>query len=313
MASLASRLSLRQLRYFAAVVEAHSFTAAAASLHVAQPALSRQIGQLEAGLGEPLLLRGAGGVQATAAGRRLYQLARETLERIDGAEAELKGRARQPRGRVSVALPSLCGIQFVAELVRSCQARLPEVELQVIDGLAPRTGHALETGMADFGIVPNADELGGVQAEALFREQLFLVRSRQGRRRYAPEVGLAELAQVPLVLGPHATHMRRSVEGAARTAGLGLDVRYEQHSTSTIASFVLAGVAATISNSPALVDHFAPDAVAVQRIVRPHLWRTISIAHPSVRPLNHAASAVYAVVRELALARVADKSWRADV
>ena len=63
----------RQLRYFCEIAEAGSFTAAAARLRVAQPALSRQIASLERDLGAPVFLRGPGGIKLTSHGEILLR------------------------------------------------------------------------------------------------------------------------------------------------------------------------------------------------------------------------------------------------
>jgi len=66
-------MELRQLRYFVAVVNSGSLTRAASLVHIVQPALSQQMGQLEQELGVQLLQRSVRGVQATLAGQALYR------------------------------------------------------------------------------------------------------------------------------------------------------------------------------------------------------------------------------------------------
>lgn len=301
------------MRYFVCVVEQRGFTAAGAVLHVAQPALSRQIAQLEETLGEQLLVRQPEGVQPTEAGRRLYDLARDVLERVNGAESEVRGLDRAPQGRVTVALPATCGTALLAELISVCKERLPLVDLQIWDGISTHTGHVLESGMVDFGVVPNADEVSGVTVQELFREQLFLIRSHDGRTREPTEIALSDIAAIPLVLGPRAMHLRRCFERAAQETGICLDVRYEQKTVNTIAGFVRAGLAATVSNWPSFVELFPVGGVIAQRIVAPELSRTISIAYPSARPLNHAARVTYELTRSLILMRVSDGTWRGEL
>jgi len=314
MASLESTLSLRQLRYFVCVVEQRGFTAASAVLHVAQPSLSRQIAQLEESLGEQLLLRGPEGVLPTEAGRRFYDLARDVLDRVNGAGAELKGIDREPQGRVAAAMPTTCGTQLLTDLIKICKQRMPLVDLQVQDGISSHTGPVLETGMVDFGVVPNADEIAGIVAEDLLREQLFLVRSHDGGGTRVPsEIALAEIAGMPLVVVPRTLHLRRHLERAAQEAGVLLDLRYEQRTANTVAGFVRAGLAATVTNWPSYMELFPAGSAIAQRIVSPPLSRTISMAYPSSRPLNHAARATYELVRELILARVRDGSWRGEL
>lgn len=310
---LESRITLRQLRYFVDVVEQRGFTAAARVLHIAQPALSRQIAQLEDDLGQRLLLRQTDGVLPTDAGLRLYDLARIVLERINGATEEVRGQQTEPQGRVSVALPTTGGTDLITELVTVCAAELPKVSLQVIDGVSTQTGHVLESAMVDFGVVPNADEVPGIEAESLFHEHLYLVRRADSQLGVQPaEIPFAQAVATPLVLGPRSMHLRRHVERQATALGLTVNLAHEQRSASTIAGFVRAGLAGTVTNWPSMREFFPDGHVIAQRIVQPDLQRTIAIAHAAARPLNRAASATYAVLKRLLLARVGDGRWRGE-
>lgn len=309
---LESRISLRQLRYFIDVVEQRGFTAAARVLHVAQPALSRQIAQLEDDLGERLLVRQSDGVQPTEAGLRLYDLARAVLERVNGAGEAVRGQPSEPQGRVSVALPTTGGTDLITELVRVCAVECPKVALQVIDGLSTQTGHVLESGMVDFGVVPNADEVPGIESEPLFHEHLFLVRRAEGGGVQPADIPFALAAATPLVLGPRTMHLRRYLEQQATAAGLVLNLAHEQRSANTIAGFVRAGLGATVTNWPSMREFFPDGHAIAQRIVQPELTRTIAIGHAAARPLNRAAQATYAVLRRLLLERVRDGRWRGD-
>ena len=76
-------MQFRQLRYFVKIVEAGSFSRAASVVHIAQPALSQQIAELEERLGVALLQRSARGVRPTAAGDVLYKEASAILHQPD--------------------------------------------------------------------------------------------------------------------------------------------------------------------------------------------------------------------------------------
>src|ERR1700754_1214901 len=76
-------MQFRQLRYFVKIVEAGSFSRAATVVHVAQPALSQQVAELEERLGVTLLQRSARGVLPTAAGEILYKEASALLHQLD--------------------------------------------------------------------------------------------------------------------------------------------------------------------------------------------------------------------------------------
>jgi len=101
-------MELRHLRYFVAVCEALNFTKAAAQLRIAQPALSRQVQDLEDEIGVDLLKRSPRGVTITAEGKLFLEEAREVLKRTDESVEKVRALARVedppvPSGGVSLA------------------------------------------------------------------------------------------------------------------------------------------------------------------------------------------------------------------
>src|SRR4051794_26908742 len=99
-------MELRHLRYFAAVAAHGSFNRAAGTLHLTQPALSRQVKDLEDELGVRLLARGKNAVTLTEAGEIFYEDARDLLVRADKAMHRVRGEGRNEVLRVGYA-PSL--------------------------------------------------------------------------------------------------------------------------------------------------------------------------------------------------------------
>jgi DNA-binding transcriptional LysR family regulator len=97
-------LQLRHLRYFVKIVEAGSFSRAAATIHVAQPGLSQQIAELEEELGVALLQRHARGISPTAAGEVLYREAVVILRQIE----QLPGIVIRPAASLTALWRSAC-------------------------------------------------------------------------------------------------------------------------------------------------------------------------------------------------------------
>src|ERR1700758_3933756 len=95
-------MQFRQLRYFVKIVEAGSFSKAASVVHVAQPALSQQVAELEERLGVSLLLRSARGVRPTAAGEILYKEASVILHQLDQLPSVVRSSAGEPEGIVNL-------------------------------------------------------------------------------------------------------------------------------------------------------------------------------------------------------------------
>src|ERR1043165_9274650 len=95
-------MELRHLRYFIAVAEAENVSRAALKLHVSQPALSRQVRDLEDELGFPLFERSAKSVRLPDAGRAFLDEARAVLQRADAAVNAARTIALGGRGELHV-------------------------------------------------------------------------------------------------------------------------------------------------------------------------------------------------------------------
>src|SRR5277367_5436205 len=111
--SYAGHMQFRQLRYFVKIVDAGSFSRAASIVHVAQPALSQQIAELEERLGVMLLQRSARGVRPTAAGEILYREASAILKQLEQLPGIVRSSDGVAQGTVCVGLASLLGPALV--------------------------------------------------------------------------------------------------------------------------------------------------------------------------------------------------------
>ena len=128
-------MELRHLRYFAAVAAHGSFSRAANNLHLTQPALSRQVKDLEDELGVPLLTRGTNAVTLTDAGELFYEEARDLLARADQAVQRVRGEGRNESLRVGYGPSLTSGI--MPRAIEQFQTAVPRVRLELED-LTPR-------------------------------------------------------------------------------------------------------------------------------------------------------------------------------
>lgn len=301
-------MTFKQLRYLIAIAEAGSFSAAARRAFIAQPALSRQIGLLESELEIQLLERQHDGVALTDAGRRLYEVARSVVQKLDSVKDELASTRGDPKGHVAISIPATASALLLPQIIARAAEKFPSINLTVWDGLTREGGQAIELGKVDFGVVPNAEELEHVAAEPVFTEDLYWV--GQASESEGP-ISLAEAGATRLVMAPRTLHLRRRIEQAAMEAGVVLNVVYEQQSAPGIASLVRGGLAATISNWPPLEGHFEP--TAARLIVEPRITRTVSIAHSVHKPLSFAASCMRELVHGLLLEAVREGRWRGSL
>ena len=126
-------MELRQLRYFAAVAEAGSLTAAAAQLHMSQPPLSVAIAKLEADLGVALLVRTPRGVEPTSAGRYLLDASSRVLGDVDDIVSALRRFGSGVAGSITMAAVPVLMWHRIPRLLRAHAAEAPEVEVRLVD------------------------------------------------------------------------------------------------------------------------------------------------------------------------------------
>jgi len=149
-------MELRHLRYFAAVAAHGSFSRAAQNLHLTQPALSRQVKDLEEELGVPLLRRGSNAITLTEAGEVFYEEAREILARADQAVQRVRGEAKSEMLRVGYGPSLTAGI--LPRALERFQAAVPRVCIELED-LAPREiADKVAEGRLDLVIAPASIE-----------------------------------------------------------------------------------------------------------------------------------------------------------
>ena len=146
-------MELRHLRYFAAVAAHGSFNRAAQNLHLTQPALSRQVKDLEDELGVRLLVRGKNAVTLTDAGEVFYEEARDLLARADKAVQRVRGDGRSEVLRVGYAPSVTTGIMSGA--LEKFQATTPGVRIELSDLSSREMNELGNAGQLDLLITPD--------------------------------------------------------------------------------------------------------------------------------------------------------------
>lgn len=144
-------MELRVLQYFLAVVREENITRAAESLHVTQPTLSRQIGQLEEELGVRLFTRGRH-LKLTEAGVILRRRAEEVTALMDKVENELKENS-EIGGIISIGSGGLMALHDLGTAMDGFKKKYPNVQYRLYTNSAEYVKERLEQGILDFGIL----------------------------------------------------------------------------------------------------------------------------------------------------------------
>lgn len=192
-------MDLRRLSYFVAVAEERNIGRAAQRLNISQPPLTRQIQQLEAEIGSPLLVRGRRGVETTAAGQVLLEDAKMLLKFAERARLRSRFAGDGQLGRLDIgvigsnilALPGLLG-------------RFRESHPQVIISIQSMTKDAqilaLQERRITAGFNLRGSPLADIESEVMCTEPLLLAVSAGSKFVRKPRLRLADLTDEPMVL-----------------------------------------------------------------------------------------------------------------
>ncbi len=195
-------MELRHLRYFVAVAEMENVSRAALKLHVSQPALSRQIRDLEDEIGFSLLERTAKSVRLTDAGRKFLDDARVLLQNADEAIKKARAVATAEPTELHVGYSPTPTAEILPKILRAFQRAMPNVHVRLHDWSNNAIRDGLRDGRLQLGlIVPpsKASSMRDLRYEELFHERVCVAVAPQhpfARRRAIP---LTEVAAEPLI------------------------------------------------------------------------------------------------------------------
>ncbi|MBR1222451.1 transcriptional regulator CynR [Bradyrhizobium sp. U87765 SZCCT0131] len=237
---------LRHIRYLKAVADLGSFTRAAQTLHVSQPALSQQIKELELRLGAQLLDRSGRRVRPTDLGRAYLERVGRALRELDEGARALRDVEDLSAGTVRLGITPTVGTYLIGPVSRRFRASYPNIMLSITVSSHEEFEPALMDDKIDLGIgfadLPSDD----IEVIALHEERFVLIVSakRGGARRSV--VSAANVANMPMALLTPTFSIRRMVDRYFREQGFQANVVVEANSVSTLIDLVRSTDLATI-------------------------------------------------------------------
>src|SRR5712672_2771447 len=195
-------VELRHLRYFVAVAEMENVSRAALKLHVSQPALSRQIRDLEDEIGFCLLERTAKSVRLTDAGRAFLDDARALLQSAGDAVTNARAVASAEPTELHVGYSPTPTAEILPKTLRGFQRAMPKVHVRLHDWSSKTILEGVRDGRLQLGLItrsPKTSALHDVRFEELLCQRVCVAVAPQhpfGRRRAIP---LTEVAAEPLI------------------------------------------------------------------------------------------------------------------
>ncbi len=253
---------LRHLVYFREVARQLHFRKAAEALAVAQPALSRQIAQLETALGVPLFIRSRRRVELTAAGKALLERTDPVLRTLNGLPGELRALAGGETGHLKVAFTGLAMATVLPGILREFHRKFPGIRLELGESPTAVQLGALQTGELACGFFHPDAATPGLKTRLLLREKNGVLLPADHPLATQPVLKLRELASTPFVLFPRAHNpgFYDRMLAAFSRAGVTPRIAEEVWPRANGVGFVRAGVGATFM-CPSEARHLPPEVV----------------------------------------------------
>jgi LysR family cyn operon transcriptional activator len=197
-------IELRHLRYFVAIVEAGSFTRAAALIGLRQPTLSHQIRQLEKMLGSSVFHRTRRFCRLTAAGEMLLPAARRILSNMDDVRRSLDDLSGLSRGSLSVAVLPVLSASVLPPALSQFHTEHPGIRARISEMSVDDMERALVLGTVELGIGFMPPSETSLRGQALYSEELVAVVTKNDplAPSHKTSIALEELAGRPLMIPP---------------------------------------------------------------------------------------------------------------
>lgn len=248
-------MDLRQLRYFSHIAELEHFGKASERLHIAQPALTRQIRQLEEEIGVELFDRLPRGVRLTAAGRVLFAQTKDLLAQCDRMIKLTQQVSRGQAGLLRVGFAD--GVTFnrtFSEILKTFRQECPDVVLDLVPASSLEQAELLARKELDLGFVYWLPKAQSVYSLPFAEEALMLAVPKFSHLAKQKTIKIEDLSDYPIVW------FRRSnspsyydlIVSRFEQKGCTLNVVQEANNESTMLSLVSAEIGATFITESAL-------------------------------------------------------------
>ena len=301
---------LHKWRAFVAIGELGTLTRAALFLDSNQSLLSRQLNALERECGARLFNRTGRGVELSDVGARLFPKVKVLLADAERLEAEIRGEAREPSGRVTLGLLPSIALPLLGRLFTEMRRQYPGVSLKVLEGSSGQVEEWLTDERVDIAILYRYGPTLPDMEQALAAVDTHLIGAAGDRVTAAKEVRFDSLHELPFILPAAPNGLRTALDAMARQRGIDLAPVIEADSLPLMKALVASEKLYTVLALHAVWSEVADKRLQAARIVDLPFQRTVSMvlakSKGPPRAVSVVASRIVEIVDEMARAGM----WR---
>lgn len=280
-------MDTQHLQAFIAVAETGSFSVAAETLHLTQPAVSKRIAALEQQLSNPLFDRLGRTVQLTEAGRALLPQAHRILQAVKEARRSIDDLQGEVSGTLSLGISHHIGLHRLPPVLEWFSRHYPRVHFDIQFMDSEEAYEHINLGRIELGVV-TLDPAGNnpLQRLPIWHDRLLIAVSHHHPLAQGNSIELAALSQHVAILPGLNTYTGQIVKGLFREHNLNLDVSMETNYLETIKMMVSIGLGWSVL--PHTMIDTSIHALTLQEM---KLERTLGCVYHPDRSLSNAATA----------------------
>ncbi|ARO15244.1 LysR family transcriptional regulator protein [Ketogulonicigenium robustum] len=289
-------LTIKHLRYFAALARHHHFGRAAEVCAISQPALSLQIKELETIVGAPLLERGPRQLHLTALGEEFAARAAQILQAMDDLGELARAASGDMAGRLRLGIIPTVTPYLLPRLMTALTRRYPALDLQPRETVTRRLLDDLHAGTLDAAVVALPVSEPQLHEEPLFDEDFVLVRPVTDADRPVPSAAM--LREMRLLLLEEGHCFRDQALSFCSLDTTHARDLMEASSLATLVQMVSAGIGVTLIPEMAVAVETRGAAVSVARLAHPAPTRRIGLVWRKSSPLAGQLGQFAALIRQ---------------
>lgn len=305
-------MDIKQLKYFIAIAEEGSLSAASSRLHVAQPSLSQHVIKVEEELGVRLIERSPRGIVLTESGQILLKHARDITASMEVCRQSVRQSGGIPQGPVTIGIPGSVSMVLSVPLAETVRVELPTVKLRAIEAMSGYIKSWLEDQSIDLGFLYEVDDLKHCSVQKLVSEDLHFFSAPDDwplETQPGTPVELSRIQSLELILPSQHHGLRQTIDRFARQAGCVMNVVIEMDALTQIKELVVRGSGYTILTPAAAHDRVKRGELVQSLIVEPVIPRAVYLVRNQSRPMTQACRAVERITIEVVNDLIRRKIW----
>ncbi len=280
---------LELYRIFDAVVRMGSFSKAAETLFISQPAVSQSVANLEKQLNTVLFVREARGVKPTAEGQMLFEYINTGLSLIKSGEEKLEGLKTLSEGELKIGAGDTISQYFLLPVLEKFHKVHPNIKIKVINRTSPDTINLLKSGKIDIGFVNTPVFEKNIKTINCFDVHDVFIASNKFWFLKDKKISKKELVKYPIIMLEKLANSRKYVDGVFRDEGVILEPEIELGAHNLLIEFCKIGYGISC-----VIEEFSKEAINSGEVFKvellnPVLKREIALCHIEGVSLSFAA------------------------